>query len=235
MKISYAYFATYSDRDLGDAVAYPLSRLEHTRSILSSAWLRFALNSVPTASRLHDNKSSSCPWCAHSTCDLTHVLTCDVFETPTSFLELGPKWSMLQSYLNSSAATRLATGGAIAHKLGMHRLLCNRKTFDAICLVLFIRLHSFTSMRKDLTNCEESCSSDSSSSSSSSTSSSSSRSRRSRSSKHSHGTYNYDDHTNTSQAAPHASLEGAIFAALACLCRVAVANIAVLSALTHKI
>ena len=49
-----------------------------------------------------------------------HILECDLFNTTISFMDLGPKWKSLQSYLDQTSASRLSGADAITQSLGLH-------------------------------------------------------------------------------------------------------------------
>ena len=52
-------------------------QLRRLRPVLVSCWLRWSLNSLPTAGRLHDNGFSVCPFCCSSACDASHLIACE--------------------------------------------------------------------------------------------------------------------------------------------------------------
>ena len=109
-----------SELDLRASMLYIVSLLKDQRPVLSLAWLRFILHSVPTYVRLHDEGYPHCPWCSCRNIGVLHVLTYCEFEAVLSFTDLGPKWRKLQAYLDFHTAGRLSGEGATALLLGLH-------------------------------------------------------------------------------------------------------------------
>ena len=116
------------DSVLRDKITYICSLLRGQRPALSFAWLRFVIHSIPTCCRLHDDGYPRCPWCDARNIGVSHVLSCVEYETFVSFMDLGPKWRKLQSFLDFHTAARLSGEGAICHLLGLHL------PFEAPCL-----------------------------------------------------------------------------------------------------
>ena len=173
--------SSFSQEQLRFMLSFPISRLRRLRPVLAAAWLRFALNSLPSAHRLHDGKDDRCPWCLERDVRVSHILQCDMFCTTISFMNLGPHWRSLQTYLDQTAASRLAGSDAIVQSLGMHLpftsfsptlpllpsdlpivrsdelvskllLSSSQRSFKQLCILLYVRMHAFTSMRRALTD-----------------------------------------------------------------------------------
>ena len=53
-----------------------ITLLRRSRPVLICTWIRFALNSLPTSSRIHDHLLSSCPACANSSDHVRHIMSC---------------------------------------------------------------------------------------------------------------------------------------------------------------
>ena len=180
LRLTFSVLADFPPSRVGKMLEFALSRFRHLRPVLVSAWLRFALNSLPTSRRLHDGKDSRCPWCGLDDVDCQHILQCNDFEITLSFLELGPMWSRLQQYLDLSSATRLSGEGAIVRGLGLHlpysvlpflpprssSSACGTESlrsasiraFEHVCTTLYVKMHAFTGMRRKL--CERTGSAD---------------------------------------------------------------------------
>ena len=104
-----------------------------------------------------------------------------MFSTTISFMDFGPKWKSLQTYTDQTSAVRLSGADAIVQSLGMHLpftlfasslpmlpndlpvvrsdelvskllALSSQRSFKQACFLLYIRMHVFTSMRRDLTD-----------------------------------------------------------------------------------
>ena len=96
-------------------------------------------------------------------------------------MDFGPKWKSLQTYLDQTSASTLSGADATAQSLGLHlpfsifslslpllpsslpivrsaelfsKLLSvsSQRSFKQICVILYVRMHAFTSMRRSLTH-----------------------------------------------------------------------------------
>ena len=170
----------FSESSLEASIEFVLSRLPHLRPVLACAWLRFVLNSIPTAGRLHDGLDHRCPWCYCAHACVTHVLTCENFESILMFMQFPTRWVKVQQFLDFSSASRLTPGSAIVHMLGLHLPYASASSsipivrstseadvtggtaaqalhrssclaFEYICILLYVRMHAFTGMRRELT------------------------------------------------------------------------------------
>ena len=79
-------FSSTCEKQLRSMLSVSMSQLSRLRPALASAWLRFTLNSLPTAHRLHDGKDDRCPWCHEQDVRTSHILQCDMFNTTVSFM-----------------------------------------------------------------------------------------------------------------------------------------------------
>ena len=173
-------FSSTCEKQLRSMLSFSISQLSRLRPVLAAAWLRFTLNSLPTAHRLHDGKDDRCPWCHEQDVRTSHILQCDMFNTTVSFMDIGTRWKPLQTYLDQTAASRLAGSDAIVHSLGMHLpflsfspslpmlpsdlpvvrsdelvsrllLISSQRSFKQLCILLLCS-YAFTSMRRTLTD-----------------------------------------------------------------------------------
>ena len=147
-----------SEQDLLRSLAYIVVRLGKQRPVVTTAWLRFALHSLPTSHRLHDDGYAGCPWCGYADVDVPHIASCEAFEFVLRSMEFGPNWSILQSCLHICTASALFWEDAICHRLGLHlpfrahldvrqSKVASSKVFYSICVCLYLRMHTFTASR----------------------------------------------------------------------------------------
>ena len=63
--------------DIAPAALSVVSRLAtQIKPVLTLCFLRWALNSIPTASRLHDNGFNACPFCGEPDIRSSHLIVC---------------------------------------------------------------------------------------------------------------------------------------------------------------
>lgn len=76
-----------SEEAVATSLSFSAVTLGRQRQVLTSAWLRFVLHSIPTRRRLHDQGIYHFPWCLHHDADIRHVSSCVELEFVLSFMD----------------------------------------------------------------------------------------------------------------------------------------------------
>ena len=139
------------------AFASFLLLLQRLRPIHITAWLRFTLNSIPTAQRLHDGLSPICPLCLDTIGDLAHVLTCSAFDSALLSLFEDRRFTncvaIFKDYvLGSGGSLPLTFAECIARRLGLFTGGSHQRselhTLRMVAQSLFLRQFVHASLRR---------------------------------------------------------------------------------------